>query len=195
MEIRVVRLRELILAYLRFREWMDHDAEHSAFCAKEIIVMQALFGTAYITVPDSLAKASYEELLVRMAERQEMLCEYTAAVYESPDADSLRVIGSELEKHEFRSKLYYFTPMHQAIMQAAMGATQNVAGDPGDVAIDEESIEDHFRETNQSTIARIRAQIVADHPGIESVAFPVEKLRALGLPKPSPFLFIDHVVH
>ncbi|MBI3373618.1 MAG: hypothetical protein HY017_17980 [Betaproteobacteria bacterium] len=186
MDTRQIQLNDLILAYLRYKNWMDYDTVHSAFCAEEIIVMQALFGTAYIKVPAALITASYEELLACMDKRQATLRMQTDAVYSSTYEDQIDDILKELEKSALKSELHYFTALHEATMRTAASARWDIEQESGKLALDKEPLEDYYEKSDEATIERIRTLIIAEHPEIESMSFPVEKLRDMGLPKQPP---------
>ncbi len=181
-----VALDDLVRSYLRFKDWMDHDTEHSAYCAKEIIAMQALFGTAYVKVPSDLITASYEELLACMEERQVTLEMFTEAIHTSADEDETRGLLMELEKSSFKSNVHYFTTLFEAILQTSASIRQDDEKELGNLVLDEEPLEDHFEESNEATFESIRAFIVTEHPETEFMNFSTEKLYSLGLPRLAP---------
>lgn len=181
-----VTLDDLVRSYLRFKDWMGHDTEHSAYCAKEIIVMQALFGTAYITVPPVLVTASYEELLACMEKRQITMRRFIDAVHTPSDYDKVDDLLEELNKSNFTSGVHYFTTLFEAIMQTAASARQNDEQEPGNLVIDEEPLEDHFEESNEATFESIRDFIITEYPKTEFMSFPKERLHSLGLPRSAP---------
>lgn len=181
-----VTLDDLITAYLRLKEWMDYDLERSAYCAKEIIVMQALFKTAYIKVPFNLANASHEEMLNAMEERQVKLTALTRAVDASADEDEIDDLLRDVDKSTFKSTVHYFTTLHEAICQAIQGAGIEDDAYSGKCTIDAEPIEEHFEEIDENSFEYIRSLIISEHPEIEFINFPIENVYALALPRQAP---------
>ena len=186
-----VTLDDLITAYLRFKEWMDYDLERSAYCAKEIIVMQALFKTAYIKVPLNLDSRSHEEILNAMEERQVKLTALTSAIDVSADEDEIDDLLRDVDKSTFKSTLHYFTTLHEAICQAIQGAGIEDDSNSGKCTIDVEPIEDYFEEIDENSFEYIRSFIISEYPEIEFMNFPIENVYALGLPRQAPAP-IDH---
>ncbi|MDH2916027.1 MAG: hypothetical protein PXX77_04030 [Gallionella sp.] len=176
----------LIRAYLRFKEWMDYDIERSAYCAMEIIVMQKLFGTAYITVPANLATASYEELLDAMEERQNVLNDLTYSIDMSAGIDEIHRLLNEVNKTTFKSTVHYFVTLHEAITQVAASATYDPDSDKTEPVIDTEPFEDHFEEADEVLFEEIKAFIIRHYPKIESLSFPIETRHVMGLPRHAP---------
>ena len=181
-----VSLNDLIMAYLRFKEWMDYDTERSAYCAKEIAIMQALFGTSYIKVPFVLLGATHEELLNAMEERQAKLTALAGAVDASAEEDEIADLLRDVDRTTFRSTVHYFITLHEAIWQAAESVSFEDESNPEKYTIDNEPFEDHFEEVNEALFEDIRAFIISEHPEIKSITFPVEKVYTLGLPRHVP---------
>lgn len=186
-----VNLNDLIRAYIRFKDWMDYEAERSAYSAKEIVVMQALFGTGYIIVPPELIDASYEELLDAMESRQTLLVALSEALYDPTSEGKFDDLQLEVDKSTFRSTVHYFTTLYEAIYHAADNVSFEDESDPENHTIDNEPFDDHFDEVDEAMFEEVRNFIISEHPKIELMAFPVEKAYALGLPRqvPDP---IDH---
>ena len=153
--------------------------------------MQTLFKTAYINVPPNLVDASYGELLSVMEKRQTLINDFHEAVYNSTDEDRLDDVLMEMDKSTFKSTVYYFTTLHEAICQAVESVSFENESNPGKYTIDAEPFEDHFEEVNEDSFEDIRAFIISEHPKIEPMSFPVEKVYKLGLPKCAPEP-IDH---
>ncbi len=185
-----VTIDDLVAAYLRFKEWMDYDLERSAYCAKEIMVLQELFGVSYVVVPPALRNSSHSELLQAMAERMALLDELLDAIYyPADDGKYERVLGA-MDKTTFRSTVHYFTTLHEAIFQAADSIVFEDPDDPERYPIDSEPFDDHY-DTSDALVEGVRDFIISEHPRLESVSFSLEKVYALGLPRivPPP---IDH---
>ena len=183
---RTVGVDDLVRSYLRYKDWMDHDAESSAYCVKEVIVMQELFGTAYIKAPPNLASASYEELLACMEKRQDTLCKFTYATHTPEHEDGIDDIYQEIEKTQFRSEVHYFVTLFEALMQCASSAQLNDPGESEVFELDKEPLEDHFEKTTEAMFETIRDFIVAEHPGIDRKRFSVDRLQQMGLPPVAP---------
>jgi len=181
-----VTVDDLVRSYLRYKDWMGYDVEHSAYCAMDIIVMQALFGTAYIKVPAHLVAASYEQLLAAMEERRVTMRRYIDAVHEFADESDTNDILMELEKTSFKSEVHYFTTLFEVVRQAAASAHQVEEDDPKSIVIDESIIEDHFEEMDEASFESIKAFIVGEHPKVEFMSFPTERLHRMGLPRTAP---------
>jgi hypothetical protein len=186
-----INLDDLVRAYVRFRDWMDYDAERSAYSAKEIITMQQLFKTAYVVIPRALRNATYEELATIMQHRQALLASFTEEIYNPGSEGVFDDLRLEIDKSTFRTTVHYFTTLHEAIWQAADSITFDDESAPENYSIDSEPFDEHFDEVDEATFDDIRAFIISEHPGIEQVTFPVENAYALGLPRqiPDP---IDH---
>lgn len=187
-------LDDLIRAYLRFKEWMDYDAERSAYCAKEIIVMQKLFGTKYITAPANLTMFGYDDLLSAMEKRQADLTALTEAIDGSSGEDEIDGLLKEVEKTSFKSTTHYFITLHQAIWQAVDSARLDVESDHEELVLDSEPFDDHFEEVDDAMFEEIRIFIISEHPQIEFMSFPQKTAYDLGLPKraPQPIAYIIH---
>lgn len=170
---------------------MDYDAERSAYSAKEVIIMQQLFKTAYVVVPSDLREAIYEELVAAMEHRQTLLSTLTREIDEPSGTGLFDDLRLEVDKSTFRTTIHYFTTLHEAIWHAADSVIFDDESSPENYSIDSEPFDDHFDEVDEATFDDIRDFIVSEHPGIEQVTFPVEKAYALGLPRqiPDP---IDH---
>lgn len=181
-----VTLDDLVHSYLRYKNWMDYDTEHSAYCAKEIIVMQALFGTAYITAPPFLVTVSYEELLACMEKRQVTMGMFSDAVHTQTDRDTFDNLLEELTKSSFTSGVHYFTTLFEAVMQTAASARQNDEQERGNLLLDEEPLQDHFEEPNEATFEIIKNFIITEYPKTEFMSFSKERLHGLGLPRSAP---------
>jgi len=179
-------LDNLIRAYLRFKEWMDYDAERSAYCAKEIIVMQKLFGTAYITVPADLATSGYDELLSVMDKRQTDLVALTGIIDGSADEGEINDLLREVDKTSFKSTTHYFITLHQAVLQAADSVRLDVALDQEEFVLDSEPFDDHFEEVHDAMFEEIRDFIISEHPKIKFISYPLETAYDLGLPRRAP---------
>ena len=186
-----VTLDDLISAYIRFKEWMDYDTERSAYCAKEIAIMQTLFGTAYIKVPTVLLDATHEEMLNVMEERQAALSALAGVVDASAEEDEIDDLLREVDRTTFRSTVHYFITLHEAIWQAVESVSFEDESDTEKYTIDAEPFEDHFEEVTEDLFEDIHAFIISEHPEIELMSFPVEKLYELGLPRRAPEP-IDH---
>jgi len=186
-----INLDDLIRAYVRFRDWMDYDAERSAYSAKEAIVMQQLFKTVYVVAPPALRNATYEELATIMQHRQALLASFTEETYNPSSKGVFDDLRWEIDKSTFRTTVHYFTTLHEAIWQAADSISFDDASAPENYSIDSEPFDEHFDEVDEASFDDIRSFIISEHPGIEEVTFPVEKAYALGLPRqvPDP---IDH---
>lgn len=187
-------LDDLVHTYLRFKEWMDYDAERSAYCAKEIIVMQKLFGTAYIIVPADLATFGHDELLNAMDKRQVDLTALTKAIDGSADEDEIDDLFREVEKTSFKSTTHYFITLHQAIWQAVDSVRLDVESDHEEFVLDSEPFDDHFEEVDDAMFEEIRDFIISEHPQIEFISFPLETAYDLGLPRrvPDPIVYVFH---
>lgn len=186
-----INLDDLIHTYVRFRDWMDYDAERSAYSAKEVTVMQQLFKTAYVIAPHSLTDATYEELAKVMEHRQALLISLNEELYNPSGEGVFDDLRLEIDKSTFRTTVHYFTTLHEAIWHAADSVTFDDEPAPENYSIDSEPFDDHFDEVDEAAFDDIRAFIISEHPGIEQVTFPVENAYALGLPRqvPDP---IDH---
>jgi hypothetical protein len=194
-----VTLDDLINAYLRFKEWMDYDTERSAYCAKEIIVLQKLFGIPYVTVPRQLADASYEDLLSIMEDRLDLIVAHNGAIddtlynddFDDEDRQEIDDLMREIDKTSFRSTVHYFKTLHQAINEAAQSVVIIDPSDPESYTIDTEPFDDCFAEASDTLIDQIREFILSEHPRLESMSFPLERAYSLGLPRKAPEP-IDH---
>lgn len=187
MEIDNLNLDDLIRAYLRFKDWMDYDeSDRSAYCAKEIIVMQQLFGTAYVTAPAELVTASFEDLLRAMEKRRAVLGLLIDAIHGSTEGSEIDDLLSEVDRTSFKSTVHYFTSLHQAIWQTAESAITDVGLGQEELVLDTEPIDDHFDEVTEAAFEDIRAFIVSEHPKIELMSFPAERAYDLGLPRRAP---------
>ena len=187
-------LDDLIRAYLRFKEWMDYDAERSAYSAKEIIVMQKLFGTSYVTVPANLVTASHEKLLSVMDKRISDMCALTGAVDDLSDECVASELLKVVDETSFKSSVHYFAPLFQALWQGIRNAGFDVESGQDLWTVDHEPLEDYFDEVEEPPFEETRAFIISEHPRIGSVCFSREMLYALGLPKQSP-VPIPYAVH
>ena len=189
-----VTFDDLVRAYFRYKEWMDYDLERSAYCAKEIIVMQSLFGTAYVRVPSAVASASYEELLTFMENRFATMEARNDVVYGSSDEGELRDLDAQLHRTSFRSDVQEFMTLHEALEIATSSARRS---DEGEIIVDDEPFDDCFAPVDDATYERIRAFIVSEHPEIEAKSFPAEKVYTLGLPRqpPDPIDYGDATSH
>ena len=181
-----VTVDDLVRSYLRYKDWMDHDTEHSAYCAMDIILMQVLFGTTCIKVPPNLVDASYEELLACMEKRQVTLAMFIDAAHESIGENETDHFLSELEMSTFKSEVHYFTTLFEAILQTAESVRQDDEQEPSYLELDEEPLEDHFAEPDDATLETIRAFILTQHPRTEFMSFPAAKLHRMGLPTSAP---------
>jgi hypothetical protein len=189
-----LNLDDLIRAYLRFKEWMDYDVERSAYCAMEIIVMQKLFGTAYVTVPADLVAASHVKLLSVMDKRISDMQALAGAIDDLADECVTDELLKVVDKTSFQSSVPYFTTLFQALWQGIRNAGFGVESCQEIWTVDHEPVEDYFDEVEEPPFEKIRAFIISEHPRIKSVCFPREMLYALGLPKQSPAP-IPYVVH
>lgn len=189
-----LNLDDLIRAYLRFKEWMDYDVERSAYSAKEIIVMQKLFGTTYVTVPANLVAASHEKLLSVMDKRISDMQTLAGAIDDLADEKVTNDLLKVVDETTFQSLVPYFTPLFQALWQGVGAAGFEIESGQNMWTLDIEPIDDYFDEIEEPPFEEIRAFIISEHPQIESVRFAREKLYALGLPKQSPDP-IPYVVH
>lgn len=186
-----VTLDDLIEAYLRFKEWMDYDAERSAYSALEIAVMQKLFGTSYIAVPDALSAAGYGAMLSAMEQRMALIGRYIDAIHASVDGDDddpedTTLLREELDRTTFLSSVPWFITLHQAIHDAASSVRVGASGDASGYTIDESPFDDWLDEASDDEVASIRAFIIEDHPGIDALRFPRAALYELGLPQQAP---------
>ena len=159
-----VTLSDLVSAYLRFKEWMDCDAERSAYCAMEIMIMQRLFGTRYVIPPGDLGNASYEQLLIAMTKRQADLRLFTDLVHESNDEDTFEDVVADLRKTTFFSKVGPFATTFQVLSEGAF-------------------FDSHFYGESPD---ELRAFILSEFPAIEKLTFSKDSLYEAGLPKIAP---------
>lgn len=189
-----LNLDDLIRTYLRFKEWMDYDAEHSAYSAKEIIVMRKLFGTAYVTVPADLVAASHEKLLNVMDKRISDMQALAGAIDSLADESVTNELLKVVDETSFQSSAPYFTTLFQGLWQTIRNAGFDIESGQDIWTVDHELVEDYYDEVEKPPFEEIRTFIISEHPRIESVCFSREKLYALGLPKQSPDP-IPYVVH
>ncbi len=182
-----ITVDDLIEAYLRFKDWMGYDVSHSAYCIKEVMAMQALFGTAYISFPPTLDVESYEELLTLMKDREDVACRWTEVVETTGSEDEMAQLERILELISPKSQVHYFTTMFQAILDTA--ATADLIDKPDgsqSLHLDQEPFDDHFEVPDEAYRAEIRKFMVGENFGIDELAFPVKALHKLGVPKIRP---------
>ena len=180
---------DLIEAYLRFKEWMDYDTRRAAYAAKEVAVLQELFGTSYVEIPAGLEEASHEELLDVMYERQELLSAYVGALDElefreesdPEEEDRVEELLHQIDRTSYRTTVHYFRTLHEALQEAA-----RVVMEEGDLPEDSDIYEDQFRKLDADEVEEIRSFILSEHPELAAVTFPLERAYALGLPSHRP---------
>lgn len=178
-----ITLDDLVRAYIRYKEWMDYDEVKSAYCLKEIMILQSLFGISYITPPAALRNASYPALLNVMTSRIALLTAYFQAIENPKDDLDTEEVLEKIQDSNFTSTVHYFTTLFEAITSAA----ENAAYSPsGNVVLDEEPFEDHFAELDEALNDEIRAFILEDHPGIAEKTFPLATVYEMGLPMDVP---------
>ena len=179
----MVTVDDLIQAYLRFKDWICEEIERSAYSAKEMLIMQELFGTSYVKFPAGLPTESYADVCAFMKNRDDVHARFMVALY-FPENGQLDALLEEELRLGFISEVHYFMPISQAIMQTA--ASVRPDNETGNPIFDEEIMEDQFQETDEATVETIRRFVIAEHPEIEFMTFPREKLYAMGLPRTTP---------
>ncbi len=179
----------LVEAYLRFKDWMDYDASHAAYCIREVMAMQKLFGTSYVEFPNTLYVDSYERLLAIMQDREDMLCRWTEIAETTADVDEMDRLARVLERTAPHVTVHYFTTLTEAVHEMVTTAEAIVAPD-GSYTVEMEKglSEDHFQASDDAYKWEIRKFIVSENPGIDGFQFPVSKLHDLGVPaiRPEP---------
>lgn len=159
-----LNLDDLIRAYLRFKEWMDYDAERSAYSAKEITVMQKLFGTTYVIVPANLVAASYEKLLSVMDKRISDMQTLAGAIDDLADERVTNELLKVVNETTFQSSVSYFTPLFQTLWQGIRNAGFDIESGQNKWTLEKEQFDDYFDEIEGPPFEETRAFIISEHP-------------------------------